>query len=262
MPRPLADKDGEVRELTAEDMRLFKPIAEIDPAMVGAMKEFRRKLGRPKAETPKVHIGFRLAADIVESIKASGRGYNARVEQALREAGFGAMALNQRGEYLSLRREFEPTRVTLAIIAESPPISGKYFYDPAGDKSEPLFSALMKVLGIRPKTKLEGLREFSEAGWVLVDATYEPVNARDKRRDRVINRDYPELVSDLRRLLGGCWSEIPLILIKANVCRLLEPKLKDSGFNVLNKGRIVPFPSTGHQLDFERQFREILPRTV
>ena len=57
--------------------------------MVEAMEEFRRKLGRPKAEAPKVHIGFRLAPDVVASIKASGRGYNARVEQALRAAGFG-----------------------------------------------------------------------------------------------------------------------------------------------------------------------------
>lgn len=89
MRRPLADKDGEIRELTAEDMRLFKPIAEVDVGMVEAMKEFRRKLGRPKAEAPKVHIGFRLAPDVVASIKASGRGYNARVEQALRAAGFG-----------------------------------------------------------------------------------------------------------------------------------------------------------------------------
>ena len=33
MRRPLADKDGEVRDLTAEDMRLFKPIAEVDPGI-------------------------------------------------------------------------------------------------------------------------------------------------------------------------------------------------------------------------------------
>ena len=30
MRRPLADKDGEIRELTVEDMRLFVPIAEVD----------------------------------------------------------------------------------------------------------------------------------------------------------------------------------------------------------------------------------------
>jgi uncharacterized protein (DUF4415 family) len=48
------------------------------------------KGGRPKAEGPKVHIGFRLSADVVESVRASGPGYNVRVEEALRAAGFGA----------------------------------------------------------------------------------------------------------------------------------------------------------------------------
>jgi uncharacterized protein (DUF4415 family) len=50
------------------------------------------KGGARKAEGPKVHIGFRLAADVVESVRASGAGYNVRVEQALRAAGFGAKA--------------------------------------------------------------------------------------------------------------------------------------------------------------------------
>ena len=45
--------------------------------------------GRPKAKAPKVRIGFRLSADVVASVRASGHGYNARVEQALRQAGFG-----------------------------------------------------------------------------------------------------------------------------------------------------------------------------
>ena len=45
--------------------------------------------GRPKAKAPKVRIGFRLSADVVASVRASGHGYNARVEQALRKAGFG-----------------------------------------------------------------------------------------------------------------------------------------------------------------------------
>jgi BrnA antitoxin of type II toxin-antitoxin system len=46
----------------------------------------------PKAEAPKVHIGFRLATDVVENLKASGPCYNARVEEALRAAGFGGEA--------------------------------------------------------------------------------------------------------------------------------------------------------------------------
>jgi uncharacterized protein (DUF4415 family) len=87
---PLTDEEGEVRELTREDFEGMRPMREVMPEFIEAMAEFRRKLGRPKAEAPKVHIGFRLAADVVASIKASGRGYNARVERALRAAGFGA----------------------------------------------------------------------------------------------------------------------------------------------------------------------------
>ncbi len=54
------------------------------------------------------------------------------------------MVQKQRSDYLSLRRAFEPMGV---IVAESPPISGKYFYDPDGEVSEPLFNALMKQFG-------------------------------------------------------------------------------------------------------------------
>ncbi len=86
---PLTDEEGEVRELTREDFTGMRPVGDVMPEFIEAMEEFRRKLGRPKAEAPKVHIGFRLAADVVASIRASGRGYNARVEQALREAVFG-----------------------------------------------------------------------------------------------------------------------------------------------------------------------------
>ena len=39
-----------------------------------------------RRELPKIHIGFRFAADVVNGIKATGRGYYARVEKMLREA--------------------------------------------------------------------------------------------------------------------------------------------------------------------------------
>jgi len=84
--RPLTDEDGEVRPLTAADMQHFRPIKEVDPGMIEAAARFRRR-GRPIiGEAPKMHIGFRLAADVVEGIRATGRGYNARVEKVLREA--------------------------------------------------------------------------------------------------------------------------------------------------------------------------------
>ena len=54
-----------------------------------------RRKAKPPAKVPRVQIAFRLATDIVESIKASGPGYNRRVEQALRRAGFGAAKASQ-----------------------------------------------------------------------------------------------------------------------------------------------------------------------
>jgi hypothetical protein len=160
--------------------------------------------------------------------------------------------------YLALRRRFEPTIIKLVVIAESPPVSGKYFYDPEGLPTEALFAALMKQINFTPTTKAEGLLAFQEKGWVLVDATYETINAySNKERDAAIARNYPSLLADLKRLLGGQSIYAPLVLLKANVCDLLEPKLVADGFNVLNEGRRVYFPSHGRQNDFARQFREI-----
>jgi uncharacterized protein (DUF4415 family) len=93
--RPLTDEDGEVRELTAEDFKGMRPLREVDPGLIEAVAEHRRKRGRPKSPAPKIYIGLRMAPDVVESVKASGPGYNSRVEQALRKAGFGAAKQKQ-----------------------------------------------------------------------------------------------------------------------------------------------------------------------
>ena len=49
-----------------------------------------------------------------------------------------------------------------------------------------------------------------------------------------------------------------MVLIKANVCRMLEPKLAADDFILLNRGRVVDFPSSGRQKDFEPQFDAVL----
>jgi uncharacterized protein (DUF4415 family) len=74
--------DDDVPEWTDDDFAKAKPFKEVFPEQYAAWK----RVGRPRVVQPKVHIGFRLAADVVERIKASGKGYNTRVEKALREA--------------------------------------------------------------------------------------------------------------------------------------------------------------------------------
>ncbi|MBS0560249.1 MAG: BrnA antitoxin family protein [Proteobacteria bacterium] len=77
-----APTDEDNPEWTAADFARAKPFAEVFPEQHRTWK----KAGRPPVAAPKVHIGFRLAADVVEGVRASGKGYNARVEKVLRDA--------------------------------------------------------------------------------------------------------------------------------------------------------------------------------
>ena len=43
------------------------------------------RVGRPKAESPKVFTGIRLDADVVKTFKATGKGWQTRMNAALRD---------------------------------------------------------------------------------------------------------------------------------------------------------------------------------
>jgi uncharacterized protein (DUF4415 family) len=79
--KPLINKNGEVRELAAEDMAKFKPAAEVLPSSL------RNKLGvRGPQKTPtKERITIRLSREVVEQFRESGEGWQTRVDAALRE---------------------------------------------------------------------------------------------------------------------------------------------------------------------------------
>ena len=59
-----------------------------DPAQVAAFfstAKVIRKPGRPKAQTTKVPIAIRLSPDVVEYFKATGSGWQSRIDAALHE---------------------------------------------------------------------------------------------------------------------------------------------------------------------------------
>jgi hypothetical protein len=161
-------------------------------------------------------------------------------------------------EYLEMRRRYEPETAKLLIVAESPPEGGKYFYNPNGLTSEPLFAEIMRQLGLLPATKHDGLLNLQRSGWVLVDATYEPVNQHGSKpiRNEIIERDYPKLCEDLAQLTPD--RSAPVVLVKANVCELLEVRLLHDGFKVLNRGVVIPFPAYRHVVRFRELFRAAL----
>jgi hypothetical protein len=77
-----------------------------------------------------------------------------------------------------VRAPYVPEHPRVIFVFESPPASGNYFYKPERTGYEPLFDAMMKdVLRIEPpQNKHEGLRAFADRGFLLLDATYTPVN--------------------------------------------------------------------------------------
>ncbi len=79
--KPLIDSDGEVRELSAEDMAKFKFAADVLPLSL------RKKLGvRGPQKTPtKERITIRLSREVVDRFRESGDGWQTRVDAALRD---------------------------------------------------------------------------------------------------------------------------------------------------------------------------------
>jgi len=161
--------------------------------------------------------------------------------------------------YKELRNQFLPKEIKTIFIFESPPSNGGYFYNPQGKTSEILFKAIMQTtLGINPITKEEGLRKFAEKGFLLVDPIYEPVDKiSDKEADKKIIENYPNFIFDLKAITKGDYS-IPIILVKANICRNLEVPLKKDGFNIINNGMIIPFPLHYHFPEFANKIESLI----
>jgi hypothetical protein len=67
-----------------------------------------------------------------------------------------------RSYYHSLRGLYKPDKLKLIVVAESPPTSGKYFYDNTGVPTEPLFGAFMQRLGIAASPRKRACASFNK----------------------------------------------------------------------------------------------------
>ena len=63
-----------------------QPAAKVlDAELYASLVAMKRPPGRPCAEQTKVFTGIRLDADVVASFKASGKGWQTRMNEALRD---------------------------------------------------------------------------------------------------------------------------------------------------------------------------------
>jgi uncharacterized protein (DUF4415 family) len=80
--KPLIDRDGEVREITAEDVALFKPFSALPKSEQKVLLSIRKR--GPQKTPKKVPISIRLSPDVAEGLRATGNGWQRRADQALR----------------------------------------------------------------------------------------------------------------------------------------------------------------------------------
>jgi uncharacterized protein (DUF4415 family) len=77
--KPLTDADGEVRELTEADFQAAQPFSSLPASLQAKLR------GRPKAAVTKERITIRLSPDVVSTFRATGDGWQTRVDAALRD---------------------------------------------------------------------------------------------------------------------------------------------------------------------------------
>jgi uncharacterized protein (DUF4415 family) len=81
------DADPDTWEVTQEDFARMRPVSEVHPDIVADY--LRRKRGAQKTPT-KVLVSLRLEREVVERLRASGRGWQSRANNMLRKAVLGS----------------------------------------------------------------------------------------------------------------------------------------------------------------------------
>ena len=161
-----------------------------------------------------------------------------------------------RGQREALRRSFQPSKVKLLFIGESPPASGRFFY--SGDSG--LYRAMRDVFRtLDPSiSNATFLQTFRVSGCYLVDLCREPVDklpprlrraacvVAEKPLARIIARVQPRMIATLVRSIEG------------NVTRALERgRWKGPIFNLPYPGR-----SSRHRTSFGYQLLPTLRRAL
>jgi uncharacterized protein (DUF4415 family) len=82
-PTPLTNEDGEVRELSAADLRRFKPAHEVLPTSL--QKTLGMKQRGPQKTPTKQMTTIRLSPEVMSAFKATGSGWQTRIDIALQQ---------------------------------------------------------------------------------------------------------------------------------------------------------------------------------
>jgi uncharacterized protein (DUF4415 family) len=76
--------EADIPPMTDEQLAQARPFAEVFPELAARME--RNPGGRPRSQNPKQTISIRLDADVIARFKATGPGWQTRMNEALKVA--------------------------------------------------------------------------------------------------------------------------------------------------------------------------------
>ncbi|MDX2074459.1 MAG: BrnA antitoxin family protein [Alphaproteobacteria bacterium] len=87
MRKNITTRGGDVKELTRAEMASMRPLREVDPKLLVRLQQASNKLkrGRPQGRSKAV-VSISVDKDILEALRASGAGWQSRVNTLLRAA--------------------------------------------------------------------------------------------------------------------------------------------------------------------------------
>ena len=72
-------------DMTADEDTAITEAANADPDAQPVDSVMRKKRGRPFAEVTKTKVSIRLSPEVLEALKATGKGWQTRIDDVLRK---------------------------------------------------------------------------------------------------------------------------------------------------------------------------------
>ena len=149
-----------------------------------------------------------------------------------------------------IRNHYRPDRIRILFVGESPPASGKFFYNGNSQLARNMGRILGRLLLDDPK---DFLARFKASGCYLDNLVLIPVNKSSKSLRRQARRN---AIPDLAKRIEKYQPVVVVALLKS-----IEPDVREavaeSGMGV--RFHATHFPGNGQQGNFEMDIRRLLP---
>ena len=153
----------------------------------------------------------------------------------------------------SLRLSYKPITIRFLFVGESPPASGRFFYDKSGMTTNTA-RVFERVFDISFKDTPEFLDFFKVKGCYLDDISIIPVdNLTRLERNKVLI----ESLEDFSPRLTGYQPEVVVAILKSIETHVRRAMLMAKLTCPLY---VPPFPGQGHQKKFRDEMSEILKK--